>query len=374
MSNGGDGLSVRLAQTLPIPLDAELVCKPGELLALVGPSGSGKTTILRAIAGLCRPAGGYVRCGGETWQDSSVGRWIPPQRRRVGFVFQNYALFPHLSAAGNVICALGQLEPRARESRARELLELVNLAGLEQRRPAALSGGQRQRVALARALAREPAVLLLDEPFSAVDQVTRRKLHRELAILRTRLPLPIVLVTHDLDEAAALADRLCPLYHGRTLQDGTPADVMTRPSSTVVANLVDLKNIFEGRVIGHRIEDDTTSLDWGGRRLEIRHAAHYPIGTRVSWVIPASHIVLHRRGRPSRGERENPVTGTVGELAHLGEITSVTMWIDAAPELPLSFSVSRHAARRNGLAAGEALSVSLLADGIHLMPWEQAQG
>ena len=180
LPTGSAGLSVRLEQLEPIPLAAEFAVAAGELLALVGPSGSGKTTVLRCIAGLHRPRSGFIRCGEATWFDSENGADFAPQERSVGFVFQNYALFPHLTAIENVATALGHLPRGARASRARALLERVHLAGLENRRPAELSGGQQQRVAVARALAREPQVLLLDEPFSAVDQVTRRKLQREL--------------------------------------------------------------------------------------------------------------------------------------------------------------------------------------------------
>src|SRR5690606_21568120 len=142
-------------------------------------------------------------------------RWSP-QRRRIGMVFQDYALFPHLSALDNVIVAMGHVPSELRRERAQAWLTQVRLEGLETRYPAQLSGGQRQRVAVARALAREPDILLLDEPFSAVDQVTRRRLQRELARLRESIHIPMVLVTHDLDEANALADRLCVLYGGRS--------------------------------------------------------------------------------------------------------------------------------------------------------------
>jgi molybdate transport system ATP-binding protein len=166
-------LTVRLRQTSPIPLDVDLTCGPGEVLAIFGPSGSGKTTILRAIAGLSRPAEASVRSGHETWTDTTTGVFAPPHRRAVGFVFQEYALFPHLTAAGNVMAALGHRPRGERRARTELLLAQVGLAGRGHRRPRELSGGERQRVALARALAREPAVLLLDEPFAAVDRTVR---------------------------------------------------------------------------------------------------------------------------------------------------------------------------------------------------------
>lgn len=357
-------LAVSLHQSGPIPLAADFHCDAGELLALVGPSGSGKTTLLRAIAGLHRPAGGHIACGGEVWFDAGRRLSLSPQGRRVGLVFQDYALFPHLTALGNVMVALDHLPPRERRRQAEAWLERVHLSGLETRHPLRLSGGQRQRVALARALARQPRALLLDEPFSAVDQVTRRRLQRELAMLREQIRIPIVLVTHDLDEAAALADRLCVLHGGRSLQAGPPEALFRRPASPEVARVLDRHNLFAGEVVeagGER------RLAWGPWRLEVAEGlAGLPLGERVSWYLPPSDVVLHRRGRPSQGERENPVQARVESLVILGGVTSVTLAFDHT-DRTLGFEIATHAARRNGLARGEDVQVSLLAAGIHLM-------
>jgi molybdate transport system ATP-binding protein len=364
-----EGLRVRLEQSAPIPLDARFECGAGELLALVGPSGSGKTTILRAIAGLVHPRAGEVRCNGETWMDAD--RFAPPQSRHVGLVFQNYALFPHMTASGNVEAALSPtLERAARAAAARELLEFVHLGGLEARHPRALSGGQQQRVALARALARDPKVLLLDEPFSAVDQVTRRRLQRELAQMRQRLKIPIVLVTHDLEEAAALADRMVVLHRGATLQDGPPFDVLARPRNALVARLVDFRNLFHGEVVAHDAAENRTLLRWEGHELEAPLRPEYAVGSRVCWGIQPAHCVLHRRDRPSRGERENPVAGVIGEYLPFGENASVTLWVGGRRDVELRFSVPTHVGTRNGLAAGVEARVSLLRDALHLMPYE----
>jgi molybdate transport system ATP-binding protein len=370
------GLRVALRQSAPIPLDARFECGPGELLALVGPSGSGKTTILRAIAGLVRPRAGEVRCNGETWMDERA--FTPPQARHVGLVFQNYALFPHMTASGNVEAALPVVLAReARAAAARELLDFVHLGGLESRRPRELSGGQQQRVALARALARDPKVLLLDEPFSAVDQVTRRRLQHELAQMRQRLRIPIVLVTHDLEEAAALADRMVVLHRGTTLQAGPPLDVLARPRDALVARLVDFRNLFHGEVVAHDAAAGTTRLRWGGYELEAAHQPGFAVGERICWGIQPAHCVLHRRDRPSRGERENPVSGVVGEYLAFGENAAVTLWVDGRPEVELRFSVPTHVGTRNGLAKGVAARVSLLREALHFMPYaplERLQG
>jgi molybdate transport system ATP-binding protein len=213
-------------------------------------------------------------------------------------------------------------------------------------------------------------VLLMDEPFSAVDQVTRRKLQRELVQLRRSLRIPLVLVTHDLEEARMLADRMSILHRGQTLRQGPPEAVMSRPGTALVARMIGLTNLFEGVVREHRPEADRTLVEWRERLLEARYDPAFGPGARVTWVVPPENVILHRRDRPSRGERENPVSGIVDEFVPLGELASARVLVDGADELPLSFVVPTHVARRNGVGAGVTVTVSLLAEGIHLMPAE----
>lgn len=362
------GISIKIFQQHPIPLEVEIECQAGELLALVGPSGSGKSTILRTIAGLHQPKAGFIRCNDEVWFDHQRSISIATQKRHIGFVFQDYALFPHLSALQNVVVALGHLNRNERQARAQVLLAQVNLKGLENRRSDELSGGQRQRVALARALAREPKVLLLDEPFSAVDQMTRRKLQQELVILRRNIKIPILLVTHDLDEAAMLADRLTVLHKGKTLQYGVPAEILRHPIDALVARLMGHTNIFSAKIEGHYPEQGFTRIVWYELFLELNLNESFAIGKTVDWVIHPAHIIMHRRGRPSHGERENPVHGIVKELLILGEITIVSLKIKDDDDVFLSFKISSHSANRNELKVGVEASVSLLSEGIHLMP------
>lgn len=369
MSEQVGELAVRLQQEGPIPLDVELECHPGEVLALVGPSGSGKSTILRAIAGLYRPRTGLIRSGDAVWFDSQSGRQVSPQQRRVGMVFQHYALFPHLSALENVKIALSHLPESQRESRAAELLARVHLSGVRDRQPAQLSGGEQQRVALARALAREPRVLLLDEPFSAVDQVTRRKLRLELSELTRTLSIPIILVTHDLDEACVLGRRMCILRAGRTLQVGAPNEVMQRPRDAEVARLMDVRNIFSG-LIADPSREGTTRLAWNDEFLELPYCTDFRPGDKVTWCIPPEQVLLHRKDRPaSRGAGENPVNAVVSELMTVGGITNVVLTLANTSRERLHMDLPPHVIKRTQLAIGDNVSMSLLGEAIHLMPW-----
>lgn len=363
-----EGLCVSLSQEGPIPLDVTLSCQPGEMLALVGPSGGGKTTILRSIAGLYRAKFENISCEGELWADSNDGHFVPTRLRRIGLVPQSHALFPHLTARENVLSAIRGISSGAASARADELLALVNLKGLENRRPVELSGGQQQRVAVARALARDPKVLLLDEPFSAVDKMTRSRLYQELASIRSRLKMPIVLVTHDLDEAMMLADTLCLLHRGNIFQTGEPLDVLQRPATVEAARLVGQRNIFPGRVLSQDADKGVTVIEWRGHSLEAAYQPSWQPGANIAWLIPPSKLVLHRKDRPSRGEAENAITGRITNFVALGDNVISTVELDGAETRTLTFHVPRHVAERNELGPGKKIGLSILADAIHLMP------
>ncbi len=215
-----------------------------ELLVLVGPSGAGKSQTLRCVAGLSRPDDGRIVSSGTVLFDRAAGIDLPPQRRRIGYVPQDYALFPHMTVEENVAYGVRHATREARAAEVAGMLERLGIAELSHRRPAQLSGGQQQRVALARALITRPAALLLDEPFAALDPPVRRRLRRELVSLRRRLHLPTILVTHDLDEARAIGDRLALLADGRLLQVGPPDTIVERPASLEVASFLGLENLL----------------------------------------------------------------------------------------------------------------------------------
>ncbi|MGH2769283.1 MAG: ABC transporter ATP-binding protein, partial [Actinomycetota bacterium] len=238
-----------------LSLEVELSVGMGEVVAILGPNGSGKTTLLRALAGLVPLGDGLVILDGEVLEDPASGLRVATAQRPIGFVFQDYLLFPHLSALENVAFGLRARGLRRAEAdrRARGWLERVGLARYASARPTSLSGGQAQRVALARALATDPRLLLLDEPLAALDAGTRVALRRDLRRHLRSFEGTRLLVTHDPLEAAALADRLVVIEEGNVVQEGTPAEVSERPRSAYVAQLVGL-NLFRGKGRGDRIE------------------------------------------------------------------------------------------------------------------------
>jgi molybdate transport system ATP-binding protein len=359
-------IQVRISQTKTIPLNIDLSCDAGEILVVVGPSGSGKTTLLRSIAGLYRPDTGRIQAGNTVWYDNQKEICLPVQQRNVGMVFQNYALFPHLTAENNIKVALGQLPDNASQKRIDQLLEMVNMSGLAKRLPHELSGGQQQRIALARALARQPEVLLLDEPFSAVDQQTRRKLVRELIQLHKQINIPIIHVTHDLNEARRIASRICIIHNGKSLQTDIPEKIMTKPVNAEVAYQTGHMNIFTGKVLEHDYTQQVSYLQWGDYKLETAFHPELVEGSEIDWLIPAENLILHRRERPSKGEKENPVSGVIKELYPLGENASVTIAVKGN-DSQLHLAIPMHAAKRNNLDEGENITVSLLSEGIHPM-------
>ena len=239
--------------------DVTLEIERGELLAVLGPSGCGKTTLLRTIAGFERPDAGSVLVGDELM--AGPDGFVPPERRRIGMVFQDYALFPHLTVRANV--AFG-LAPRARDERerlTRRTLELVGLQHKTDRYPHELSGGERQRVALARAMAPEPALVLLDEPFSSLDAGLRAGLRREVELILRDAEATALLVTHDQEEALSLADRLAVMREGRIVQVGAPEEVYVRPASRWAAQFVGEVNVLAGVAHGSGVETELGVFD-----------------------------------------------------------------------------------------------------------------
>ncbi len=358
-----DDLQVSLHQQTPIPLQAEFSCKAGQLLALIGPSGSGKSTTLRAIAGLQSATQQYIRCANSVWADSKNRVNWPTQQRRVGLVFQHYALFPHKSALDNVMLAIHGVSRTERKHRAYHWLERTNMTGLELRKPSALSGGQRQRVALARALAREPAVLLLDEPFSAVDQQTRRILYRELAQLRASLNIPMIMVTHDIHEVQQLADTLCLIHRGTTLQHGDVQQVMNAPKTKEIARLLGHQNLVSATVASHRNEYTVFQLGTDEHILGQRMALEP--GQPVTLLIAPSAIALANCS--GNASNINCLHGSIRDAVGMGDELSLRIHLDNVTK-SLRFRVSLHQDTHSGIKAGDTASITLLPTGIHAIP------
>jgi molybdenum ABC transporter ATP-binding protein len=333
---------------LSLPLRAfylELALEAGpETVALVGPSGAGKTSVLRAIAGLARPARGTIVCRGDVWFDSARGIDRRPEQRSVGFVFQEYALFPHLSVEQNVTFGGG---------RADGLLRRLRIEHLGKAKPSELSGGERQRVALARALAREPRVLLLDEPMAALDPHTRGKVRAELHDLLRELALPAILVTHDFEDAAALADRVGVLVDGRLRQLGTPAELLGSPADPFVAEFAGA-NVLEG--IAESGPDGLTRFQLDGEHVV------YSIDEargRAALVVYPWDVSLARQ--VADDSALNHLRGEIVSLVQVGNRVRV--------RLPfLTAEITAASADRLELRPGEAVFASFKATQARLLP------
>lgn len=342
-------LEVMVRAEAPIPLDASFKVEPGELMALVGHSGSGKSTILRTVAGLWRPSQARVQVNGTTWLDTSAGIDLPPHQRRIGIVFQSYALFPHMTAEANVAVAMDHLPRAERQAEARQLLALVNLTGLEKRRPAELSGGQQQRVAVARALARKPEALLLDEPFSAVDRATRETLYGEIAALRSHLNMPVILVTHDMDEARMLADHMLVIEHGRMLREGTAAEVMFDAHVLHALGIREAGSSIAARIAMHDA-DGLTRLDTSAGPLWLPRFDG-EIGAAVRVLIVAHEILLSRT-RPQDLSAQNILPATIEDIT-FGEGHGALVRLRACDDVLLA-RVTQRSADSMKLAPGMA--------------------
>jgi molybdate transport system ATP-binding protein len=278
-----------------------------ELVVLFGPSGCGKSLTLQAVAGLLTPDSGRIELpGGTVAFDSTSNVNVAPQQRSVGYLVQELALFPHMTVRQNIEFPLSAWRPEQRRARVAHLIEMFGLAGLEGRRPRQISGGQQQRVALARALAAEPALLLLDEPFSALDATLRHNLRRELSDLRRRLELTALFVTHDLSEAYALADRMVIYDNGRVLQQGPREDVLRRPASRRVAELTEVRNLIPGTIRAYADGVAIVETPWFTSSVR-DHAQIFRGDVRV--CIRPEHIIVLRDERGPR-DRSDPVVET----------------------------------------------------------------
>jgi molybdate transport system ATP-binding protein len=341
-----------------LELDVVLEVRAGECLALAGPSGAGKTSVLRVASGLLRPRRGLVRCDEDTWLDTAHGIDVPPERRRCGYVFQEYALFPHLSAWQNVAYPLRGASRSERRRRAHQLLERFGMNPLADARPRTLSGGERQRVALARALARRPRALLLDEPLSALDARTRAGAARELASVLREVEAPALLVTHDFAEAAQLGDRVGVIDRGRVVQEGTPSELAAAPRSAFVADFTGAV-VLTGTAGAGPGGLTHVELDGGGT-VTSTDPGEGPVAVSIyPW-----EIAIEPPGEAVHGSAQNRIAAEVLSVTTVGNRVRLGL---AAPQ-PLAAEITEVSARALDLRAGARVTASWKAAATRVLP------
>ncbi|CAI4031563.1 Molybdate/tungstate import ATP-binding protein WtpC [Nitrospira tepida] len=343
---------------LTVEARLQIPLHPPSVVILFGPSGSGKTTLLRCLAGLERPDDGTIQFDGERWLDLREGIVRSPQARALGYMSQDYALFPHCTVAGNLAFGLRALSRAERRQRIGETLRLLHIEDLADRRPAQLSGGQQQRVALARAIVRRPRLLLLDEPLSALDAPTRARLCGELRGLLKRLAIPAVVVTHDWAEALSLGDTMVVMNHGRVVQSGTPQEVFTRPLDAEVARVVGVDTVLPGRVVEEAEGLVTVEVDG----LRLAAIGSEGLAQDVFVCIRAEDVVLEPAQSGVTSAR-NHLLGRVTDIQSIGALAKVR--IDCG--FHLTALVTRSALLDLGLQPGVSVKAAVKAGAVHLI-------
>ena len=332
---------------IPAVKRCDLQVNSGEILALLGPSGSGKTTLLRLIAGFERPDEGRILIGERTVVDVANSIWLPAESRGVGMVFQDYALFPHLTVTENIQFGLRGIANQERQERIQELLRATELLPYAQRYPHELSGGQQQRVALARALAPRPPVVLLDEAFNGLDPELRPQMRKEVARILHQMKTAAVLVTHDQEEALGMADQVAVVRHGEVQQVGTPEDVYYNPSTIFVAGFVGHADFIAGVVSGTQVQTEfgnfscSSEVRPGPVKVMIRHEA---VNTKTDGILATVEEreflggeILYRLRLPSGDavhlEQRKPVHWPVGHRVPIDvHIANAVVFADAGEE------------------------------------------
>lgn len=340
-------------------------------IVLFGPSGAGKSLTLQAIAGTLRPDAGRIMLQGQPVYDSTQRLSRPPQARRIGYVPQHYALFPHLSAADNIGFGLQRLSRRERRRRVEELLDLFQLGSIARQRPRELSGGQQQRVALARALAPQPRVLLLDEPFAALDGPLRGTLRQELVEVQRRWEVALLVVTHDVADAFTFGHTVLVYDRGRIIQQGTRDAVFFRPATLRVAELVGTRNVLPAVV--EACDAHTLWVRWNGHRIAAPPAALTP-GAPVFLCIRPTQILMVRPEHPPERVRDNLLAGTIVSQYMQAETYTLQFRVngDAAPA-ELEILLPAYVYHRLELTVGKALQIALRKQDLHVLARAEEQ-
>ena len=340
--------------------DFTLNCKfnaGNEIVVLFGRSGAGKTTMLQCIAGLTKPDSGSIRMNNRIYFDSGSGINMSPQKRRVGYVFQNITLFPHMDVKQNVAFGLKGLSQNEKEARIREVMELVQIEELGSYYPPQLSGGQKQRVVLARALAVDPDILLLDEPFSALDTIVRMHLREEIKDIQKTLNIPVLFITHNPVEAFTMADKVAVFYEGNVQQFGTPEDVFYYPETKHVAKLVGFSNLFDGALIdGYDAYSKDVLLRFEDLTLVAPYTDRKP-GEKVTWGVRPENVQICRAGDPEK-EKPNIFAGVIKSIANKGASQLVYLKLDGSRSMMVA-EMTNHMFSAMELGVGDRCMVHL---------------
>lgn len=339
-----------------------------ERIVLFGPSGSGKSLTLRTIAGIFRAGQSRIVIKGRTLEDSRSGLRLRPNERNVGYVPQGYALFPHMSAGKNILYGVSHLPADEQERRLQSILKVVGLEGFANAFPRQLSGGQQQRVALARALCGEPLVLLLDEPFAAIDTPLRAGLRMELVAIQAATNTAMITVTHDLDDAFALGDWIVVIDEGRVLQQGAKDDVYHRPATRKVAELVGFRNIVPAIV--SEASGGRVTFEWGGQALSaLDEGCEFKPGQRVDACMRATQIMIRRPEDMAFGERANTLAGViVGEAVSAETRRLLVRLHGSRQKFDLEIHLPEYAYFRLGLDANKDIEMSVKPEAIQVLP------
>lgn len=297
-----------------------------ELVVFFGRSGSGKTTALQCISGLVEPNGGKIIVNGTVYFDCHKRVNLPVQQRSLGYVFQNYALFPHMSVKKNIAYGLKGWEEKEKEARVNEMLQMLQIEGLENNYPSQLSGGQKQRVALARALAPKPDILLLDEPFSALDRIVRMKLRDKIKEIQRELKIPILFITHNHVEAFTIADKIVMFHEGRVQQIGTPEQVFYNPKNRHVAELVGLTNIFEDATVIDKNESTGALRIKCGEMEVYANIPEHSIQENISWGIRPENLRISSP-KENMATDENSYLASVRNIVNEGSSKTLALEI-----------------------------------------------
>jgi molybdate transport system ATP-binding protein len=315
--------SIKKAFVLDVSFEME-----NELVVLFGPSGSGKTTLFKCISGIVEPDDGKIVVGSKVYYDKEKKINLPIQKRHLGYVFQNYTLFPHMSVRKNIECGLKGWEKETKEKRVMEVLDLLHIEELETRYPPQLSGGQKQRVALARAIAPKPEILLLDEPFSALDIAIRTEIAEKIKNLRIKIGIPLLFITHNLEEAFLLADKILVLYEGKAQQFGTPEEIFHHPENRHVAERIGISNIFDDAYVKeHDEESKNTVLKSGDMRIKINYS-NFKAKDKVSWGIHRENITLLLSDFDSKDQDENTYSAYIEGITNKGPRKLISLKLD----------------------------------------------